>query len=91
MPYGLIDANLKGLKDGAYEFNSVFFLPNLLTKWMNFKEVDRYIFINKWSIKEEYILKTDIFKIGKKIIRSMNYFNRYFPKMVELTSYEDFV
>jgi hypothetical protein len=28
--------------------------------------------------------------MSKKIIRSMNYFNRYFPKMVELTSYEDF-
>jgi len=57
---------------------------------MNFKETDLKVFKSHWKLKQDNILKSEIFKINPNLIRDPSYLLRYFPKIMELTSLEEF-
>ncbi len=58
---------------------------------MQYKDCDLCVFRNKWRIKKDQILKSEIFAINPKVIRRPTYFLRYFPKCLELSSLDQFV
>ena len=65
-------------KNDLNHIGSVFFLPVLLSKFMNFKESDKLIFKNRWRVKKDQIIKSEIFQLNNNVIRHPNSFIKYF-------------
>eukprot|EP00825_Cyclidium_porcatum_P029314 TRINITY_DN3132_c0_g2_i1.p1 TRINITY_DN3132_c0_g2~~TRINITY_DN3132_c0_g2_i1.p1 ORF type:complete len:400 (+),score=64.43 TRINITY_DN3132_c0_g2_i1:521-1720(+) len=91
IPYSLISCELEALINNSKQVTTTVFLPNLLTKFMNFKKCNAISFKNQWKYKSENIIRTENFSINPKIIRNPKYFQRYFDKCVELNSLQDFL
>jgi hypothetical protein len=90
MPYDLINGEFSfQIHEKLHE--GIFFLPNLLTRYMNFKETDNIVFKSHWKLKQDNILKSEIFKINPNLIRHPSYFMKYFQKCMELTSLDEFM
>ena len=64
-PYDLINAEFS-LKSGDTNQNlgGIIFLPNLLIKYMNFKECEPFIFKNRWKLKKANIIKSEVFFVN---------------------------
>jgi hypothetical protein len=54
---------------------------------MNFKNVDPFVFKNRWNLKKEKILKSELFQLNNLIIKDPSDFSKkFFPGCLELTS-----
>ena len=94
VPYGLVNIIISGELgeiESNEEVNIVAFLPNLLTKYFQFMDLDAYVFKLTWKQMSQYVQRTDIFTISKSIIKAPIYFRKFFTKTLELTPLDLFL
>ncbi|EAR87521.2 hypothetical protein TTHERM_00069280 (macronuclear) [Tetrahymena thermophila SB210] len=94
VPFSMVNLDLTadfGEIEESQTIETSVFLPNLLTKYIQFKDLDSQAFHSKWRDLRSHILRTDIFPVSKQIIKTPAYFRRFFTKVLEITSLENFV
>ncbi|KAL4466050.1 hypothetical protein ABPG74_004287 [Tetrahymena malaccensis] len=94
VPFSMVNLDLTadfGEIEESQTIETSVFLPNLLTKYIQFKDLDSQAFHSKWRDLRSNILRTDIFSVSKQIIKTPAYFRRFFTKVLEITSLEHFV
>ncbi|KAL4485815.1 hypothetical protein ABPG72_012355 [Tetrahymena utriculariae] len=94
VPFSMVNLDLTadfGEIEESQTIETSVFLPNLLTKYIQFKDLDSQTFHSRWRDLRSNILRTDIFSVSKQIIKTPAYFRRFFTKVLEITSLEHFV
>ena len=82
-PFGCLKVIGEGLFNGKHEAFPIY-LPNVITKYMQFKYIEPFEFREKWKYSDLKVLKTQAITLDTKLVENLLDFRRYFGELVEL-------
>ena len=87
MPFSCLKFSCEGFIKGKHEKFSVY-VPNLLTKFMQFKPTEAQDFRKKWKSSSFYILKTEPIRLDENLIDTPD-FKKFFAGLIDLRPQDD--